>query len=361
MSGSDFLLPQADKQFCHEYCAFINAQLNRQQHEDLADAFLAEYPLPQGCGYPRGWDVNEDERKKAAYRFFNLTKELLPIARPIDQAGSPSILFSKRLKSTFYYIAMGFVASMVARYLGVYAAPSIHIAGIAGAQYGNEMMVRDVRSTGITDNDYLYITGGAAADESVDIPVLEVAHSVSVPSMFYKGRHFDNTTGQLFELYVTDDAMDEECALDMYRKGGDDSTLVRRDWYDCRFPRQNYIQKFCCNTGHAFKDFLSGSGQTVTGIYLEKLLEAALNGVRDNKSPRSICLSRNGSNLCLSWATYDTDKATAAEADDIVRHSLGCAQSGGSAEFKTETRDGGLLFVCVSNRADGCKNYIRND
>lgn len=358
MSDSDFELSQADIHFCHEYCAFINSQQDRQQHEDLADALLDEYPLPAGFAYPREWTTNEDERNKAAYRFFKLTKELLPVQRPIDHSWSWPDLISKPLKNAFYYIAMGFVASLVARYIGVYAAPSAHILDIAEAPYGNAIMARDLHSTAISDHDYLYITGDAVPNASGLIPVDEVARSVPVPAMFYKGQHFDNTTGQLFELYVTDDTMDEDCALDMYLRAGDEKALVKRDWYNCHFPKKNYIQKFCCNTGHAIKDFLSGTGQTVTGIYLEGLLKEALNGVRDNQKPRSICLNRNGHNLCVSWATYDTDKTTPAEADGIVKHSLECAQTGGSAEFKTETRDGGLLFVCVSNRADGCKNHI---
>jgi putative hemolysin len=59
--------------------------------------------------------------------------------------------------------------------------------------------------------------------------------------------------------------------------------------------------------------------------------------------------------MCVSWATYDTDKTTDDEDADIVKYSVQCAQSGGSLEFNTTTTGNGLLFRCASNRAKGCE------
>lgn len=43
---------------------------------------------------------------------------------------------------------------------------------------------------------------------------------------------------------------------------------------------------------------------------------------------------------------------------EIDHHGLlgGMREKGGSSEYKTVMNDGGILFICVSNRADGCGN-----
>jgi len=69
--------------------------------------------------------------------------------------------------------------------------------------------------------------------------------------------------------------------------------------------------------------------------------------------PRSICLALNRQRLCTSWATYSLDRATL-EDDEVWLYSRQCAESGGSAEYKTHIGDGGMIFVCVDQRMPGC-------
>jgi hypothetical protein len=184
--------------------------------------------------------------------------------------------------------------------------------------------------------------------------------ATSNTDVFCRGLHYDNVTGQHFELYTVDQTLSEEAVFESYWSAFNErgTSLAKRDWYDCRFPRQNYIQKFGCNTGHGLGAFLSNTGAAATGGYISSLLQEAFNGSRDNKKPRSVCLSRDGKNLCISWASYDTDHTTAAENTDITNFSVECAKSGGSAEFKTTTGGNGVLFICVSNRADGCGKNV---
>ncbi|KAJ5194169.1 hypothetical protein N7491_001504 [Penicillium cf. griseofulvum] len=63
--------------------------------------------------------------------------------------------------------------------------------------------------------------------------------------------------------------------------------------------------------------------------------------------PRSACLTRDSSNLCMSWATYATSKMTSAEEAEITRFSKECGLKGYSAEFKAALTNGDLLYVCV--------------
>ena len=87
-------------------------------------------------------------------------------------------------------------------------------------------------------------------------------------------------------------------------------------------------------------------------------MQEAFNGARDNKKPRSIGLPTDGHNICVSWATYDTDKTTDVEDADVVKRPVQCAQSGASAAFQTEIVGDCLPYICVSDRARGCQQNV---
>ncbi|KAG9657833.1 hypothetical protein KCU98_g2528, partial [Aureobasidium melanogenum] len=63
-------------------------------------------------------------------------------------------------------------------------------------------------------------------------------------------------------------------------------------------------------------------------------------------NPRSICLSRDKNDSCTSWASYTGSGLPGRDENTITDFSIECAQSGGSAEFKTIMSDGGILFIC---------------
>ena len=227
----------------------------------------------------------------------------------------------KTLKTLLYFVLVGFAATALNRYLGVAASPVFDM---------SELMARD-------------------ANPSMDI--------------FYKGEHYDNGTGYNFDLYTVDDSLDEPFAFASYMAAYDDEEdgdtspdLEKRDWYDCQ--HLSSIQTLGCNSGHALGSFVSATGSAAFGGYLSGLLKEAFSGGRDNSRPRSVCLSRDKNNLCVSWASYTGSGLRSGEANSITQFSTECAQSDGSAEFKTTMSDGGILFICVSNRADGCGKSV---
>lgn len=302
----------ADLNFCYQYCAFVSSCSDLQPGEDQVRAFLRRSIVPTDVEYPTEWSTDDRLRDQAADRFRELTQHL---QTPETEAASRSILNMTTFKRLAWFFAVGFAGNQLLSYLGANAAPTTDVA-------------RDVSST-------------------------------SDVTMFHKGVHFDNVTQQDFHLFLLDDDLDEDAAFEQYLNAYvEEPGLTKRDWYDCRFPRANYIQKFCCNTGHALGTFVGNTGAAAMGGYLNSLLQESINGKRDNQKPRSVCLSRDGKNMCVSWASYSTDKATGAEDNDITNYSVQCAKSGGSAEFKTGTGDGGLLFICVSDRADGCNKNV---
>ncbi|KAH0336027.1 hypothetical protein KCU81_g8759, partial [Aureobasidium melanogenum] len=65
-----------------------------------------------------------------------------------------------------------------------------------------------------------------------------------------------------------------------------------------------------------------------------------------NGNPRSICLSRNTGNLCMSWASYPGNGLPDEAYDTITRFSTDCVHNGGRTEFKATMADGGVLFIC---------------
>ncbi|KAG9853844.1 hypothetical protein KCU98_g2855, partial [Aureobasidium melanogenum] len=67
---------------------------------------------------------------------------------------------------------------------------------------------------------------------------------------------------------------------------------------------------------------------------------------RDDDYPRSICLSRDKNDSCISWASYTGSGLPGRDENTITDFSIECAQSGGSAEFKTMMSDGEILFIC---------------
>ncbi|KAK6008126.1 hypothetical protein QM012_000029 [Aureobasidium pullulans] len=229
------------------------------------------------------------------------------------------ILSMKTVKTILWYIAIGFAATALNRYLGVYASPVGDMSGLVS---------RDIYP-------------------SMDI--------------FYKGEHLDNSTGYSFELYTVDDSLDEDTAFANYMAAYVDDNdnlpaLHKRSWYDCK--HLSNLQTLGCNTGHALGGFVSATGSAAFGGYLGTLLGEAFSNGRDDDKPRSVCLSRDKHNLCVSWASYTGSGLKSGESNDITYYSTQCANSGGSAEFKTSMADGGILFICVSDRADGCGKSV---
>ncbi|KAG9600202.1 hypothetical protein KCU77_g413, partial [Aureobasidium melanogenum] len=67
----------------------------------------------------------------------------------------------------------------------------------------------------------------------------------------------------------------------------------------------------------------------------------------NNDNPRSICLSQNQHDLCMSWVTYGASKLKNGESSDVAHYSSQCASTKRKIEFQTTLNDGGILFSCV--------------
>ncbi|KAH0282531.1 hypothetical protein KCU62_g9671, partial [Aureobasidium sp. EXF-3399] len=187
----------------------------------------------------------------------------------------------KSLKTLLTFLLVGFLATALNRYLGAHASPAGDV---------SELMARHV-------------------DPSMDI--------------FYKGEHYHNGTGYNFDLYTVDDSLDEVVAfasqMAVYADDEDSdisANIRKRDWYDCQ--RLSNIQTLGCNIGHALGSFVSATGSAAFGGYLSGLLTEAFSKGRDNSRPRSVCLSRDKNNLCVSWAWYTGSRLRSGEANSIT-------------------------------------------
>ncbi|PWN49109.1 hypothetical protein IE53DRAFT_297389, partial [Violaceomyces palustris] len=67
---------------------------------------------------------------------------------------------------------------------------------------------------------------------------------------------------------------------------------------------------------------------------------------RGGKSPRSICHTYDGDNVCTSWANYDSNGLKNGESADIANFATSCAKRGYSSEFKGTDSNGGTIFIC---------------
>lgn len=305
-------LTLAELTFCYQYCTFVNSCSDLQPGEKQVRTFLHHSILPTDTEYPPEWSTSEATRDQAADRFIKLTRRLqLP-----EKDSRPYVFFNmSNFKRLAWFFVVGFAGSQLVNYMGANAAP----------------------------------TAEAAQDETY----------ASNVTMFHKGIHFDNTTQQEFHLYLADDELDDAAAFQAYLDAyTDEPELTKRGWFNCQFPPDQYIRENCCHSAHAVGAFVSATGAAAAGGYINTLLHEAFNGKRDNQKPRSVCLVRDGHNLCVSWAAYSTDKATDAEDNAITRFSVECAQKGGSSEFETTDGNGGLVYICVSNRAKGCTAHV---
>ncbi|KAJ5452844.1 hypothetical protein N7445_001027 [Penicillium cf. griseofulvum] len=149
------------------------------------------------------------------------------------------------------------------------------------------------------------------------------------------GKHTDQLTGNYYNVFVNE------------------TSLSERSWYDCNYPGGG-IRLACCGTAHGIGNFVSSVGSGTASGYIIALLKEINDGRRLDQKPRSVCITRDSSNLCVSWATYATSKMTSAEETEISRFSKECGLKGYGAEFKTALTNGNILYVCVSNRAKGC-------
>lgn len=293
-------MQNSDILFCQQYSLHLLSQNHTSQEQrQLATRFVDQYPLTAtAITSPRNWTD-----KDASRRFESTATRLL---QPTLSTVLSKMFSLQRLS---YFFAAGLLGTVLVK--GVSAMPHEGISG-------------------------------------------EIARSVDI---FPVGEFTDPTTGKAFDLYSDDGTLDALDVFSSYSQGiNSTSHLSERNWYDCK--RLSNLQTFGCNTGHAIGSFVSATGSAAAGSYLGTLLGEAFNGSRDNQKPRSICLSRDGHNLCVSWATYDTAKLRAGEASNIQQYSIDCGVTGGSAEFKNVMSDGGILFICVSNRADGCGQNV---
>ncbi|CAG8021100.1 unnamed protein product [Penicillium salamii] len=177
-------------------------------------------------------------------------------------------------------------------------------------------------------------------------------------ALFAMGNYTDNVTGEAFTLYTVDASVSEEDSLQSYYGAfANEPSLSPRNWYDCNYPGGG-IRLACCGTAHGIGNFVSAVGSSSAAGYIVALLKEINTSKRLDKKPRSACITRDGDNLCVSWATYATSTMTSAEQTEISTFSRECGLKGYSSEFKAVLTNGDLLYVCVSNRAKGCSTSL---
>lgn len=132
--------------------------------------------------------------------------------------------------------------------------------------------------------------------------------------------------------------------------------MVKRSWVDCQ--GLGPVQRACCSTAHAIGSSALQIGQAALGSFIQSEVSNAFNGSRDYQNPRSICHTVDGANVCTSWATYSTSTLPNGASGDIGNFAAQCTEYGYSAEFKATLNDGGVMFICVSNRGTGCSTSI---
>ena len=172
------------------------------------------------------------------------------------------------------------------------------------------------------------------------------------------GNYTGRLTGVDFTLYAVDASMNEQDALQSYYNAFiNETSLSERSWYDCSYPGGG-IRLACCGAAHGIGNFVSAVGSGSASGYIVALLKEIDYGSRLDKKPRSACITRDSSNLCVSWATYATSKMTSAEETETSTFSKACELKGYSSEFKAVLTNGDLLYVCVSDRAKGCSDSL---
>ncbi|KAK9319962.1 hypothetical protein V1517DRAFT_310275 [Lipomyces orientalis] len=128
--------------------------------------------------------------------------------------------------------------------------------------------------------------------------------------------------------------------------------LAERGWVDCKdIDGWAYAG---CSTLHAVGGSIKGVAESTIGAFINAEITNAFSGGRGGQSPRSICHTLDGGNICTSWATYDSSSLQNGESADMAGFAAACVKNGMSAEFKGTDSNGGLIFVCISGRSTGC-------
>ncbi|QIW99380.1 hypothetical protein AMS68_004898 [Peltaster fructicola] len=283
--------------FCQQFALEVLITKNDSDSQQIAQEFIDRYPLTSNAiTSPRTWAKGNTSQQRFKQTATSLLKPTLTSVL--------SKMFS--VQRLAFYFAAGLVGTAV---FNAASASAMPLEGLTGV-----------------------------IKRSMDI--------------HYKGEFVDAVTNLPFDLYSEDAALEPATAFSYYLAGANDTELDKRSWYNCEHLTN--LQTLGCNTAHGIGSFVSATGASAAGSYIAVLLGEAFNGIRDNKKPRSVCISRDGANLCVSWATYDTASLKSGEPSDIANFAVSCGKSGGSSEFKTVMSDGGILFICVSNRATGC-------
>lgn len=112
-------LTDEEQRFCHTVCNFAESEESTQHLKPFVQAFHAKYPAPLGSfDYPEVWNTSPSDRYKAFARFVTLNESIDPMALPkVDRRHRILSLIVPILKRTAYFIAIGFFANLLAKYI----------------------------------------------------------------------------------------------------------------------------------------------------------------------------------------------------------------------------------------------------
>jgi hypothetical protein len=209
---------------------------------------------------------------------------------------------------------------------------------------------------------YLLIRSGVLRAAASPTPTSPFGLSViNAANIDYIGVFVDEVTSQEFDLYDSRSDKSEPAISAYYqniRAANVTLNLNKRSWYNCESYPEPSLQRVCCNSAHGLGRGAVSIGQAALGNFIASEISEATSGGRDNQSPRSVCHTIDGDNVCTTWANYNSNNLPSGASADMGDYSAKCAKEGGSSEFKATDSSGGVIFVCVSNRATGCSSSI---
>ncbi|KAJ5517756.1 hypothetical protein N7453_000178 [Penicillium expansum] len=101
-----------------------------------------------------------------------------------------------------------------------------------------------------------------------------------------------------FQHFVTKSVIGFVTMTNYYNVFVNETSLFERSWYDCNYPGGG-IRLACCGTAHGIGNFVSAVGSGSASGYIVALLKEINSGSRLDKKPRSACITRDSSNLCV--------------------------------------------------------------
>lgn len=203
----------------------------------------------------------------------------------------------------------------------------------------------------------LLATFGLLLSSSIAVVASPIeAHKIEAQALESEQQHF-KLVDRAAE--ANQEASDRFFQAEMERR---DTAKIIAEWKDCE--HNNGTSEWGeiyggCHSGHGAFNYVAAAERDQFQMQVRALMNTTVGLQPVNNNPRSKCTKEQGKPLCVSWSNDIADHIEPDLMEISAEKASNCMfRWGYSTELALWTFSGERVYVCISDRADGCKARI---